>query len=118
MKNVNVNVLSGAATGSINGPVIDASQIYEASFQSVAGDGAVAGTIQIQMSNDLAPAGTYTAFTPANWTNFPGTSSATISAGASTAILLPAVSARWLRVVFTRTAGTTTINVNMFAICV
>jgi len=119
MKNVNPQtpVLTGLATASINGSAIDASQMYQVSFQTVTLDTAAAGTMKIQMSNDPQPAGTYTNFTPTNWSDIPNSTS-TVTAGVASPIILSVVSARWLRVVFTRSAGTLTINVNMFAICI
>lgn len=116
MHKVNVNVLSGAATGSITGAKIDSNQLMAASFQVVTGDVAVAGTVKIQASNDICN-DQYQPdqFTPTNWSDIPSATS-TVAAGVGPLITINQLSYRWMRVVFTRTGGTTTINVNMFAI--
>jgi len=119
MRNVNCIVLSAPDTASASGSAIDANQLVSASFQAVFADTSVAGTLQIQASNDIYndrynfPEGK---FQPTNWTNVPS-GSATVTAGASALILLPQIAYRWLRVVFTEsTPGTSTIQVNMNAL--
>jgi hypothetical protein len=115
MKNTNALVLSGAATGNVTGTAIDGSQMYQASFQVISGDAAVAGTVKIQMSNDLQPQGTFNPSAYTNWSDIPSATS-TVVAGSGPPIILSVVSARAIRVVFTRTGGATTIKVNMFSI--
>lgn len=116
MKTVNAHVLSGSDAASINGPSIVADQLVSASFQAVFADTTAAGTIQIQASNDLPPAGNVpAAFTPTNWSNIPSATS-TVVAGVAPIITLPQICYRWLRVSYTESAaGTSTILVNMFA---
>lgn len=112
MKRTNPTVLSGAATGNVTGAAISASLLIQGSFQIVTGDAAVAGTVKIQMSNDQNPAGDYDAgFTPTNWSDIPSATS-TVTAGVGAPILLTTMAYRFIRVVFTRSAGTTTIIVN------
>lgn len=116
MKTVNAHVLTGADTVSINGPSIVADQLVSASFQAVFADTTAAGTIQIQASNDLPPAGNVpAAFTPTNWSNIPSATS-TVAAGVAPIIILPQICYRWLRVSYTETTpGTSTMQVSMFA---
>lgn len=118
MKNVNAIVLQADNDDSANGDQIDASQIYAASFQAINGDTGAAGTVKIQASNDLCPAGYLPdAFTVTNWVDIPSASVAVV-AGAPVLISLPNVTYRWLRVVFTETSpGNTTITVQMYANC-
>lgn len=112
MKYTNPTVLSGAATGSITGAAIPASQLIQGSFQVVTGDAAVAGTVLIQMSNDQNPSGDYdSTFVPMNWSAIPSATT-TITAGVGAPILLTSMAYRYIRAVFTRTGGTTTIAVN------
>lgn len=116
MKPVNSIVLSGADTGSLNGSAIVADQLVSASFQAIFADTTVAGTIQVQASNDLPPAGNIpNSFVPTNWTNV-ASGSAAIVAGASVMVILPQICYRWMRVIFTETTpGTSTFKVEMFA---
>jgi len=119
MKNVSCNVLSAVDTASHNGIQIDSNQLISASFQAVFGDITAAGTLQIQMSNDIflesyQPSN----FTVTNWTNIPS-ASASVSAGASVVILIPQVSFRWMRAIYTSSSGgSSTINVQMFAVSI
>jgi hypothetical protein len=119
MKNVSCNVLSASDATSQNGAQIDSNQLAAASFQALFGDSSAAGTLKIQMSNDIflesyQPSN----FTVSNWTDIPS-ATATVTAGASAVIMLPEISYRWMRVVFTSSvAGSTTINVQMFALAI
>lgn len=119
MKNVNATVISNTSAASRNSSQIDASQLYQASFQTIFAQSDVTGTVKIQMSNDLMPSGmANTAFTVTNWSDIPN-ATATITAGVVAPIILSVVSARWLRVVFTRSGGSTgAVTCNMFGICV
>lgn len=117
MKYVNNDVLSALDNTSRTSAKIDASQLCVASFQSVFGDTDAAGTVKIQMSNDVCPVGYLPdTFTPTTWSDIPSATSA-ITAGVGAPIKID-VAYRWLRVVFTSTnPGASTITVNMFAIC-
>lgn len=114
MRNAVTTVLSAVDDVSRNGIQIDAGQIIAASFQSIFGDTDVAGTIKIQMSNDIPPS-TYQAntFTVTNWSDIPSATAA-VTAGVCPIISIPQACYRWMRVVFTQSApGATTIHVNM-----
>lgn len=113
MKQTNPTLLSGAATADVTGAGIPAQNLIQGSFQIVTGDSAVAGTVKVQASNDQNPSGDYDAgsFTPTNWSDIPSATS-TVAAGVGPLILLTSMSYRFIRVVFTRTGGTTTIKVN------
>lgn len=119
MRPLNCNVLSAVDTGSATGGKIDSNQLVSASFAAVFGDATAAGTVKIQASNDICTDGYQPAtFTPTNWIDIPS-ATATISSGGSALILLTNLSYRWMRVVYTRSGGgSTTINVNMFALSV
>lgn len=116
MKTVNTNILSGADTITISGPAIIGDQLVVGSFQTTFGDTAAAGTIQIQASNDIPPAGNIpNNFVPTHWSNIPNASS-TVTAGIAPLILIPQMAFRWIRVQFVQTTpGTSTVSVNMFA---
>lgn len=116
MKTVNANVLSAADTASINGPAIIADQLVSVSFQALFADTAAAGTVKIQASNDIPPAGNIpNNFVPTHWSDVASATS-TVVAGVAPIILIPQISFRWLRVSFTATTvGTSTMSVNMFA---
>lgn len=116
MKHANIVALSGSNAASITSAPIDAIELYRASFQSHMADATGAGTIAIQVSNDIYNAQYLpNAFTPTNWTTiFTNTYNAASSPTLSDPLEL---SYRWLRVVFTSTTpGTSTIAVNMFAL--
>lgn len=118
MKNVSATVLHAVDTASQTSAQIDSSQTYGASFQAIFGDTSAAGTLKIQMSNDLNPNGPESGFTVTNWSDIPLATS-TVASGACPPIILSFISARYLRVVYTRSGGgTTTMTVNMFATCV
>ena len=116
MRKVDVNVLSDVDTSTVTGGAIDSNQLISASFQAVFADTAAIGVVKIQASNDIygdqyQPAN----FTPTNWSDIPNATSA-ITAGVGPIILIPVMSFRWVRVIYTRTSGgSTTVNVNMFA---
>lgn len=121
MRNVNVVVLSGADTGSVNGSAIDANQLVSASFQAVFGDATAAGTLKIQASNDVAPV-QYTSpsgvgvFTPSNWADIPN-ATASVTSGGSVVVSIAQTNFRWMRAVYTRTSGgSTTVIVSMNAL--
>lgn len=119
MRRVNVNVLSAIDTASANGSQIDANQLIQASFQSIFGDATAAGTIKIQMSNDIANCTAQPGdFVVTNWSDIPG-ATATVVTGVVAPISLANMAFRWIRVVFTRTGGgSTTVNVNMLAMSI
>lgn len=118
MKHLNINVLSGSNATNQTGPKIDAVELaLGASFHILIPDTTAVGTLIIQGSNDICGTQYLPAtFTPTHWNSIPN-ATATITAGGSSFILLPQVSFRWMRAVWTQTTpGTSTINVNMFAL--
>ena len=117
MKHLSASVLSASDATSQTSSAIDCVEMFSASFQTFFGDATAAGTMQIQASNDVCHTQNLPAtFTPTNWTNIASATS-TVTAGASTIILIPQVTFRWMRVVFTSSAaGSTTINTNIFAL--
>jgi hypothetical protein len=96
-----------ANSGTKVSSAIDASQIVSGSIQASFTDGAAAGTIAIQCSNDPLPSG------PSNW-NTPTNGSAAVTSGALTLITLPTIACRWLRASWTSTGGAGTLTVNGF----
>lgn len=117
MRRVNAVALSGFDAASINGVSIDANQLIAISFQAVFGDATAAGTLQIQMSNDICSDSYQPGnFVPTHWTNIPSASAAVV-AGASVVVFLPQVSFRWMRAIYiSSVAGSSTILVNFDAL--
>lgn len=115
MKYVNAIILSGADTGDLTGSQIDTSQIFQGSWQIIAADSTAAGTIKIQVSNDLCPEGNLpSSFTVSNWSDLSGASS-TLSAGGIALIPKTDLAYRWMRAVFTYSSGgSSTLIVQFF----
>lgn len=114
---LNASALSAVDSASQTGSPLDANQWVSASFHAYFGDATAAGTVKLQASNDINTT-QYNSqnFQPTNWVDVPS-QSATIAAGASALLTIPNCSYRWLRVVYTRSAGgSTTINVNVMAL--
>lgn len=116
MRPVNANVLTGSDAASVNGPSIVSDQLVSASFQATFSDTTAAGTLQIQASNDIPPAGYLPGtFTPAHWSNIDSATS-TVTAGVAPIIFIPQICYRWMRVSYSETTpGTSTMAVAMFA---
>lgn len=112
MRHVNSIVLNALDTTSQNGNQIDTNQIVAASFQAIFSDNIAAGSVKIQMSNDITHDSYQPMnFTVINWTDVPN-ASATVTAGASVVISIPQSCYRWLRAVYTSTTpGTGTVMV-------
>jgi len=108
-----INALSAASNK--NSAAINATFMVYGSIQASFSDSAAAGTLVLQGSNDpeeLLPAGA----PPINWVNLAG-ATATVVAGASVNVgYVPYVtgSFRWLRAVWTHSAGAGTITVTGF----
>ena len=101
-----------ANTGTKVSTAIDARQIYSGSIQATFTDGAAAGTLILQGSNDPIeelPAGE----APQNWSTVPN-ASATVSSGATTLITCQWLNYRWLRASWAQSGGAGTLNVNGF----
>ena len=116
MRNISAQVASGVTTASVNGIQIDANQLINPSFHFVFSEATAAGTVKIQASNDIFN-DRYQAsnFTVTNWVDIPS-ATATVTAGAPALISLSEVNYRWLRVVFTRSAGAGTMFCNLNAV--
>lgn len=82
MKYVSSNILTSTTpVDSQNSSAIDASQLFAVSCQIVTGSGTAAGTVQLQVSNDLIGQDYTMQSAPTNWNNL-GTA-ATLAAGAT-----------------------------------
>lgn len=113
MRQVQVQILSGDDSGNITGSALDVNQIVSASFAPVCGDNTAAGTLKLQVSNDLVSNNSRQNFTPTNWCDIPNATS-TISAGVGPAIVIGNMCFSYIRAVYTRSSGgTTTLKVNM-----
>lgn len=125
MRNVNCVVLSAPDNANANGNQVDSNQLVSASFHVVFGDSSAAGTVKLQVSNDICN-DRYQAsnFTVTNWVDMPASlagavTTATIASGAQALLTVPQMTYRWIRAVFTHSGGgTTTIIVNMNALSV
>lgn len=114
MKNLCASVVNAQTNATTNFPAITADQLYVASFIASFSDGAAAGTLKVQGSNDPNGAGVFIDWVPTNWVDVPS-ATVTVAAGA-TSLIAPIANMcyRWLRLVWTRTggAGTLTVNIN------
>ena len=116
MRQVNIQVLSGADTATVTGSQIDSNQLINASFHLVVGDATAAGTLLIQGSNDVCGVGQQSAnFTVTNWATVSSTAQA---AGTQQVMVsLANIPYRWMRAQWTKTTGgSSTVVVNMFAV--
>lgn len=105
MRNLCLNVLSASDSATTNGTQIDANQLVSTSFAAYFGDATAGGTFKLQVSNDLIPYGYLAAdFTVTNWADLPN-QSATITSGGSALLTVPNMTYRWIRPVYTNTAG-------------
>lgn len=108
MRSNNFVALSADDSANANGIQIDADQLFSASFHFVFGDNTATGTVKVQASNDIF-SGLYAPgnFVVTNWIDV-ASASAAVTAGAAQMISLPNLNYRWLRVVWTRSAGGST----------
>lgn len=107
---LNVPNTVGATSAKIN-----AGQILNIAFQATASDTTLAGTIQIQASNDPTPSSFMEkTFTPSNWVNV-ASASISLATGQGGRVVLVNPCAQWLRAVFTVTtpgvSGNVLVNV-------
>lgn len=92
-------------SGTTSTAAIDVSFVTNGSAQAVFTDGAAAGALTFQASNDhLSP--------PTNWTTVPSTSQ-TVTAGATVLIPNTLLCYRWLRATFVSTGGAGTIAITI-----
>lgn len=96
-------VTAGDMSATINGAAIDLDQIYGFSVQAI-WSGTPTGTLGLQFSNDIAQGGA----APTNWTA-DSTQALSGSAGSYMWNIWPA-NYRWVRLVYTKTSGTGTLN--------
>ncbi len=100
---------AGDATGSINSGKIDARQVYSLSLVMTSTNGANAGAVKLQGSNDICAFGNVAgAFTPTNWVDIPSTlvdGSGTVAAGAAVTLVVKQLCYAWVRAVWTPTGG-------------
>lgn len=115
MRNYPVVVLSTPGNASVNGSAVFIGQAAQASFVLNTADSTLAGTYQVQGSNDI-PVGDPTKFTPTFWNNITN-GSITITAGVASALIVPAIPFQYIRIVFTRSGGAVTaFSINMTAL--
>lgn len=97
-------------------PYFSSRQYYAVTFMAVFTDAAAAGALKVQWSNDVASSGDLpSSFLPTNWLDVPS-ATVTVAAGATSFIPMPTqICYRWLRLVWTRTAGAGTFTVFMNA---
>lgn len=98
-------IQSAVNTSSQNLPAIYAAQLFGVSVLAIQGDGAAAGTVKLQASNDLGPAANLQGgFVPSHWVDIPNTSQSVTSGGA---VLVPytQICYQWIRVVWTYSSG-------------
>lgn len=121
MRNLSSIVVN--AQNNVAGPTefskIDSNQLFAASFIATFTDAAAAGTLKVQASNDWDNAGNVAAaaFTPAanSWVDVPS-ASVLVAAGATSLVPMPQqICYRWLRLVWTRSAGAGTLSVYLNA---
>lgn len=107
----------GNMASSLSSIGIDLNQTVMYSIQAVF-SGSPVGTLKLQISNDIVPvapvAGNPVGSNPAanvvNWTDYTGSSTAVSAAGNFVWNVFD-VGYRWVRVVYTRSSGTGTLNI-------
>lgn len=112
MNNTQITMFNSNISDSVSsiGNIIDVNQIVSASFVPVFGDVTAAGTIKLQVSNDI-PTTYRQLFVPTNWADIPNATS-TISSGVGPAIVIGNMAFSYIRAVYTKTSGgSTTIQV-------
>lgn len=119
MRDAQIQLFEAQATNAnAQSAAVPIQQIFKISGQVITSAGAgINGSLQLQVSNDQAPAGNMgNAYVPTNWSNFG--SAVTVNAAGVQLIAAVDVCFRWLRAVFTDSSGGTsaaTITVNIEA---
>lgn len=105
-----VIVESGDMSGSVTSIGIDLQQLLSYSIQAVFTDAPV-GTFKLQWSNDevQVSSGSNPAANVVNWTDYTGTSQA-VSAAGNYGWIGAWAGFRWIRLVYTRSSGSGTLN--------
>lgn len=118
-QNNSVNINAASAAANANGSVIDANQVFALSAQAVV-TGTSTGTLNIQASNDIAPAVDSNGNpAPTNWSNI--ATVGTVSISGAGVYLIPKfdVCYRWIRAQFVagnNAAGTISVNINKLGV--
>jgi hypothetical protein len=97
--------ITGSTSGGVTGDWFYIGNMSKASIISkVVGDGAAAGTVSLEISNDAAPSGSIMPFTPSISLAL-ATPTITVSGNTTLATTVFDVAYQWARLVFTRSAG-------------
>jgi hypothetical protein len=110
MRNFNESyIINNASTTSTQ--AFDTTNTFRGSAQAVFSDGAAAGSLSFQGSNDQTNAGNLPGvFTPTHWNNIG--SPVVVAAGATSLLPLLEFSYRWVRVTFVSSGGAGTITIS------
>lgn len=110
MRNAQVTILNAVNTTSQTGGAVDVGQAVSASFVVINGDASAAGAVKIQCSNAAPPAGYLNIFVPPtnSWADIPSATS-TIASGVGPAIVIGNMCFRYIRAVYTRVSGGSSI---------
>lgn len=103
---------NGSMAGNLNSNGEEVNQIFNYSIQAVF-SGAPVGTFKLQVSCDDVPVGLNgqdPAINVVNWVDYTG-SSAAIAAAGNFMWIVADCGYKWVRLVYTRTSGTGTLNV-------
>jgi hypothetical protein len=109
---VNEAIISSNGTATVNSAAINAAQTFKASLQAVT-TGTVVGTIKLQGSNDVPPAGNQNmGFVPTNWSDL-GSATNITTGGGVFLVAQQDICSMYIRAVFTFTSGTGSLVVNI-----
>ena len=103
---------AGDMSGSLSSNGVNLNQMVKFTIQAVF-TGAPVGTLKLQISTDdvpQAPAGQNPSANVVNWTDYTGSSLA-VSAAGNVAWLVEGSGYQWVRVVYTVTGGTGSMNI-------
>lgn len=114
--------LAMPASGTINTIGIEVNQLYDLSIQAV-WTGAPVGTFTIQVSNDIVPltpstsnpVGPDPAANVVNWSTYTGSAVVTSGTPGNWMWITQLAPYKWVRLSYTATSGTGTLNANFFA---
>lgn len=105
MRSNSYTAIAGSTGSSLTSAPIPVSQMTQFSvIVSVTGDVTAAGTVTIQASNDVGTGFPVTESTPSPWVTLPGVSAA-VSGNGQVLIPITNVAYQYIRVVYTRSAG-------------